>query len=176
MKYVPDTSTIINGHFLKYLSDQKKADSIILSRVVIAEIENMANLAKTAGITALEELQRMRDFCAKNGVNMIIDGYRPTVGQIKGAPGGELDSQIRDLAAEYDAILVTSDRVMAEIGKDEGLDVAFIKEESKSLGKKIEDYFDDQIMSIHLRENNFPLVLLDDEEILKVIVEKLKKL
>ncbi len=157
MKYVPDTSTLINGQFLKYLSDQETIESIILSRVVIAEIEHMANLAKTTGITALEELQRMRDYCAKTGVNMTIDGYRPTVGQIKGAPGGELDSQIRDLAAEYDAILVTSDRVMAEIGKAEGLAVVFLKEETKSLGKKVEDYFDEQTMSIHLREENFPL-------------------
>ena len=157
MIYVPDTSTIINGQFLKYLSEQEEIDSIVLSRVVIAEIENMANQAKTTGMAALEELQRIRDYCAKTAVELIIDGYRPTVHQIKGAPGGELDSQIRDLAAEYDAILVTSDRVMAEIGKAEGLAVVFKKEETKSIGKKIEDFFDENTMSIHLRENNLPL-------------------
>ena len=157
MKYVPDTSTIINGQFLKYLEEQEEVESIILSRVVIAEIENMANQGKTTGMAALEELQRMRDYCAKTAVELLIDGYRPTVNQIKGAPGGELDAQIRDLASEYDAILVTSDRVMAEIGKAEGLAVVFIKEETRSIGKKIEDYFDENTMSIHLRENNLPL-------------------
>jgi len=157
MHYVPDTSTIINGQFLKYLADKEDIESIVLSRVVIAEIENMANQAKTAGMTALEELQRMRDFCAKQGINMIIDGQRPTYNQIRGASIGELDAQIRELAAEYDAILITSDRVMAEIGKAEGLAVVFMKEETKSLGKKVEDYFDEQTMSLHLRENNLPL-------------------
>jgi len=157
MHYVPDTSTIINGQFLKYLAEKEDIESLVLSRVVIAEIENMANQAKTAGMTALEELQRMRDFCAKRGINLIIDGQRPTYNQIRGASIGELDAQIRELAAEYDAILITSDRVMAEIGKAEGLAVIFMKEETKSLGKKVEDYFDEQTMSIHLRENNLPL-------------------
>ena len=128
-----------------------------MSRVVVAEIENMANQAKTTGMAALEELQLMRNFSAKNGINIVIDGYRPTAQQIRGAPFGELDSQIRELAGEYQAILVTSDRVMAEIGKAEGLAVVFMREIIRSLGKQIEDYFDDQTMSIHLREDNHPL-------------------
>ncbi|OLS33210.1 MAG: putative KH and PIN-domain containing protein [Candidatus Heimdallarchaeota archaeon AB_125] len=177
MHYVPDTSTIINGQFLKYLAEKDDIESIVLSRVVIAEIENMANQAKTTGMTALEELQRMRDFSAKQGVSMIVDGSRPTYNQIRGASIGELDAQIRELAAEYDAILVTSDRVMAEIGKAEGLAVVFMKEEPKSIGKIVEDYFDEHTMSIHLREDNLPLakrglpgnfqlVPLDEEPIL----------
>ena len=187
MKYVPDTSTIINGQFLKYISEQKDLDEIILSRVVVAEIENMANQAKTTGIAALEELQRMRDFCAENGYSIIIDGSRPTYNQIRGAPAGELDAKIRELAEEYQAILVTSDRVMAEIGKAEGLAVVYIKETTKSIGKKIEDYFDDTTMSIHLREDNrplakkgkpgnFELVSLSEEEILsREFLEDLSK-
>ena len=187
MKYVPDTSTIINGQFLKYLSEQEEVEAIVLSRVVIAEIENMANQAKTTGMTALEELQRMRDYCAKTAVDLIIDGYRPTVHQIRGASGGELDAQIRDIAAEYEAILITSDRVMAEIGKAEGLAVVFIKEETRSLGKKIEDYFDENTMSVHLRENNVPLakrgfpgnfrlIPIEDEKILnRELLDELAK-
>jgi ATPase len=157
MKYAPDTSTIINGQFLKYVKEQDNIDEIILSRVVLAEIENMANQAKSTGMVALEELQRMRDFCAEKGIGMIIDGHRPNAYQIRGAPAGELDSKIRELAEEYQAVLITSDRVMAEIGKAEGLAVVFIKESPKSIGKKIEDYFDESTMSIHLRENNPPL-------------------
>ncbi|MCG3221204.1 MAG: Flp pilus assembly complex ATPase component TadA [Candidatus Heimdallarchaeota archaeon] len=177
MKYVPDTSTIINGQFLKYIKEKNDTDEIILSRVVLAEIENMANQAKVTGMVALEELQRMRDFCAQKGINIIIDGHRPNTYQIRGAPGGELDAKIRELADEYQAILITSDRVMAEIGKAEGLAVVYIKESPKSLGKKIEDYFDESTMSLHLREDNpplakkgvpgnFELVALSDEGIL----------
>jgi len=44
--YVPDTSVIINGQFLKYLKKQENIDSIILSRVVLAEIEHQANQAR----------------------------------------------------------------------------------------------------------------------------------
>ncbi len=187
MKYTPDTSVIINGQFLKYLSTQKDVETIVLSRVVLAEIENMANQAKTTGMVALEELQSMRDFCAKNGFNILIDGFRPTSNQIRGAPSGELDSQIRELAQEHQSMLVTSDRVMAEIGKAEGLVVVYLKQATRSIGKKIEDYFDEQTMSIHLREKNpplgkkgkpgdFELVSLSDEEILtREYLEELAK-
>ncbi|MBY8999925.1 MAG: Flp pilus assembly complex ATPase component TadA [Candidatus Heimdallarchaeota archaeon] len=187
MKYTPDTSVIINGQFLKYLSTQDDVESIVLTRVVLAEIENMANQAKTTGMAALEELQLMRDFCAKNGYNILIDGYRPTGNQIRGAPAGELDAQIREIALEHQSVLVTSDRVMAEIGKAEGLVVVYLKQAIRSIGKKIEDYFDERTMSIHLRENNpplgkkgkpgdFELISLSDEEILtREYLEELAK-
>ena len=187
MKYTPDTSVIINGQFLKYLSTQDDVETIILSRVVLAEIENMANQAKTTGMAALEELQLMRDFCAKNGYNILIDGYRPTGNQIRGAPPRELDAQIRQIALEHQSVLVTSDRVMAEIGKAEGLVVVYLKQAIRSIGKKIEDYFDEQTMSIHLRENNHPLgkkgkpgnfelvVLSEDETLTREYLEELAK-
>ncbi|MHA2357336.1 MAG: ATPase, T2SS/T4P/T4SS family [Candidatus Heimdallarchaeaceae archaeon] len=187
MKYVPDTSTIINGQFLKYITQQDDVDEIILSRVVIAEIENMANQAKATGMAALEELQLMRDFCAQKGIGIIIDGHRPTYNQIRGAFIGELDAKIRELAEEYQAVLVTSDRVMAEIGKAEGLVVVYIREAHKTIGKKIEDYFDETTMSIHLRENNYPLAkkgvpgnfelvsLSEDEVLTRDFIEDLAK-
>jgi len=157
MKYVPDSSVLINGQFLKYLSKQSDISSIILSRVVLAEIENMANQAKATGMVALEEFKLIKDFCAKNGVEIIIDGSRPTVYQIRDAPGGELDAKIRELAEEYQAILVTSDRIQAEMGEVEMITVVYLKEPSMSIGKRIEQYFDEKTMSIHLRENNPPM-------------------
>ena len=137
MKYVPDSSVLINGQFLKYLSKQSDISSIILSRVVLAEIENMANQAKATGMVALEEFKLIKDFCAKNGVEIIIDGSRPTVYQIRDAPGGELDAKIRELAEEYQAILVTSDRIQAEMGEVEMITVVYLKEHSMSIGKRI---------------------------------------
>ncbi len=157
MKYVPDSSVLINGQFLKYLSKQSDVNSIILSRVVLAEIENMANKAKATGIAALEEFKSIKDFCTKHGVEIIIDGSRPTGYQIRDAPSGELDAKIRELAEEYQAILVTSDRIQAEMGEMEMIAVVYLKEPSVSIGKRIEDYFDERTMSIHLRENNPPM-------------------
>ncbi|MHA1687038.1 MAG: PINc/VapC family ATPase [Candidatus Heimdallarchaeaceae archaeon] len=186
MRYVPDTSVIINGQLLKYLNTQTEIESIIISRIVLAEIEHMANQAKTVGMTALEELRLIRDFCAEHGIQMIIDGNRPTAYQIKGAPSGELDARIRELADEYQAVLITSDRVQAEMGEMEGLAVVFLKEPKKSIGIRIEDYFDKQTMSIHLRENNPPLgkkgapgdfILekVSDEVLSRTVLEELAK-
>ncbi|MHA1302286.1 MAG: PIN domain-containing protein [Candidatus Heimdallarchaeaceae archaeon] len=156
--FVPDTSVIINGQFLKYLEKQtKQIDAIVLSRVVLAEIEHQANQARAIGVAALEELKLLKDFAAEHMIDIIIDGIRPTPNQIRYAATGELDAQIRVLAEEYAAILVTSDKVQAEIGEVEGLAVIFLREAAEKIGKRIEDYFTEQIMSVHLREKNEPL-------------------
>ncbi len=186
MKYIPDSSAIINGTFLKYIVEQKDVDEIILSRVVLAEVEHMANQAKTIGLTALDELKELKLHCAKNGITLVIDGDRPSNNDIKYAPMGTLDSLIRVLAEEYQGILVTSDRIQAEMGEMEGLAVVFLKETSPSELKKIEDFFTDKTMSVHLRENNpplakkgtpgnFELVTIENEILTKDLLEEIAK-
>ncbi|MHA1351291.1 MAG: PINc/VapC family ATPase [Candidatus Heimdallarchaeaceae archaeon] len=158
VSFVPDTSVIVNGEFLKYLKKKKQTiNRIVLSRVVLAEIEHQANQARTTGVAALEELIALKDFASEQMIEIIIDGTRPTPNQIKFASSGELDAQIRELAYEHSAILVTADKVQAHIAEIEGLAVVFLKETTEKPRKRIDDYFTEQTMSVHLRERNLPL-------------------
>ncbi|MEM3672321.1 MAG: ATPase, partial [Thermoplasmata archaeon] len=57
MKYVPDTSVIINGKFFEIISEN---DEIIIPEPVISEIEAQANRGLIIGFTGLNELDKIR--------------------------------------------------------------------------------------------------------------------
>src|SRR5690606_17670136 len=67
---------------------------------------------------------------------------------------GEIDAVIRETAYENDATLITADRVQAEAAKATGVTVLFVP--LKKSGKlKLESFFDDKTMSVHLKSDVF---------------------
>ena len=53
--------------------------------------------------------------------------------------------------------LLTNDKVQAETAKAQGIPVYFYKQEFELKPLSIEKYFDDETMSIHLKENVVPM-------------------
>ncbi len=154
--YVPDTSAIINGG-LKDLLETRKSE--LISRItihasIIAELEHQANTGKKVGIEGLNELTEIRRICDKKGIILDYGGRRPYLSEIKRARSGEIDAIIRDFAWKEGGILVTSDNIQHLAAKSIGLEVIHIPEKEMTLEKtlRIEDYFDDRTMSIHLKQ------------------------
>jgi len=82
-------------------------------------------------------------------------GDRPSPGQIKYASKGEIDALIRKQAKELGAKLITSDYIQASLAKAEGIETEYIKIKKKRI--KIEDFFSENTMSVHLKEGVPPL-------------------
>ncbi|MGC8681286.1 MAG: PINc/VapC family ATPase [Thermoplasmata archaeon] len=154
MKYVPDTSVIINGKFFDLVSEN--GGEIIIPEAVISEIEAQANRGLLIGFTGLKELEKLKNL-EKNGKILIeFYGKRPDRWQIEKAKSGEIDEIIRNVAFENDATLVTSDYIQSMVAKVKGLEVIYI-ESKKEPAMKIEDFFDSETMSVHLKENTHPM-------------------
>ncbi len=153
MKYVPDTSVIINGKFLEIISDN---DEIIIPESVLSEIEAQANRGLMIGFTGLKELERLRSMEREKNLKISFYGRRPDKWQIERAKSGEIDEMIRQAALENNAKLVTSDFVQASVARIKGVDVLFI-ETKRGPSVKIEDFFDNDTMSVHLKVNTFPM-------------------
>ncbi|MDP8011734.1 MAG: PINc/VapC family ATPase [Thermoplasmata archaeon] len=154
MKYVPDTSVIINGKFFDLVSEN--GGEIIIPEAVISEIEAQANRGLLIGFTGLKELEKLKNL-EKNGKILIeFYGKRPDRWQIERAKSGEIDEIIRNVAFENDATLVTSDYIQSMVAKVKGLEVIYI-ESKKEPAMKIEDFFDSETMSVHLKENTHPM-------------------
>lgn len=159
MKIVPDTSVIIDGRVTQKLEKEEyKNPEIIISEAVISELEAQANQGQETGISGLEEIQNLKKLDQKNKLKLTFKGERPSIEQIKLAPGGEIDHLIRNLAIEEKALLLTSDIVQAEVGKAKGLKVQYLKPETirEEAPKQIWDYFKKDVMSVHLREGTKP--------------------
>ena len=159
MKIVPDTSVIVDGRITKLvMSKDYHGCEVIVPKAVISELENQANKGRETGFNGLGELKHLQKLCAEGKLKLSYVGRRPTSDEISLAKGGEIDAMIRDTAGENGAILITSDRVQREVAEAQGLDAIYLKPEM--IGYKeltIAKYFDDETMSIHLKENVRPM-------------------
>lgn len=159
MKIVPDTSVIVDGRITKIVQDKKFSGcEVIIPEAVIAELENQANKGRETGFNGLDELKNLQKFNSQGKISLIYVGRRPTLDEISLARGGEIDAMIRDTAGDHDAILVTSDKVQKEVAEAQGLEAIYLKQEMVAYKDlEIGKYFDDNTMSIHLKENVVPL-------------------
>ncbi|MHB8361160.1 MAG: PIN domain-containing protein [Thermoplasmataceae archaeon] len=149
MDYIPDTSVIVDGRFYDFI--KTKTDSrIIFTEAMLSEVEHQANEGKSIGFVALEELKKIRIMADHGTISLEITGKRPGEWQIEKARVGEIDDLIRNVAAEYDAILVTGDNVQREIAVIKGIRVEFL-EPKESLNRNIEEFFDDMTISAHIK-------------------------
>ena len=92
-------------------------------------------------------------------VELAIDfkGKRPTNYDIKYAKSGEIDSIIRDLARSEMGTLLTNDKVQAETAKAQGIPVYYFEQKYVEKELSIERFFDENTMSVHLKENVCPM-------------------
>ncbi len=156
-KLVPDTSVIIEGLVSSKIEKKEIVPkSVIIHEAVLAELEHQANQNKETGVIGLEEINKLRELSEKLGFKLEFSGKRPTAYEIKYARLGEIDSLIRDIAYNENASLMTSDKTQAMVAEAKGIHVIFI--EIKKLFKKLklEKFFDETTMSVHLRENVVP--------------------
>ena len=154
-RIVPDTSVIIEGLLSEKLRNNHiKANEIIIHEAVIAELEHQANLGKAIGFLGLDEIKRVKRLSAEKGFELSFKGSRPKAAEIRHASLGEIDSLIRQLAYDEDATLITSDKVQSEVALAKGMKAIYYRRPEKGLRKlKLERFFDETTMSVHLREN-----------------------
>ncbi len=152
---VPDTSVIVDGRITaKLKAGEFKEATVIIPEALVSELEAQANRGRETGFKGLEELKELSDMAKGGEIKLEFAGKRPSLEQIKLAPAGEIDSMIRAVAVENNALFITSDRVQAEVARAKGLNVEYltpIMEELKAL--KIADFFTDDTLSIHLKVN-----------------------
>jgi ATPase len=156
-RIVPDTSVIISGVLAERRYDTPT--EILIPRVALSELEYQANLGKATGYVGLNEIKKLKEVA--NAIDNILDikiiGERPGLEQIKLARGGELDELIRQIAKEYNAKLVTSDRVQALVAEIEGIRTEYVHPKKEIYAVDIEDFFTGDTMSVHLREGVLPM-------------------
>jgi len=161
MNVVPDTSAIIDGRVSERVeSGSFEEATVAVPEAVVAELESQANDGRESGWDGLSELQRLADLADAGRVEVEYVGRRPGDGERHAADEGAVDALIRDLAAEKEATLFTSDKVQSEVAQAKGLDVEYVDPEIRGAAPEhlaIEDFFDDETMSVHLKTGVAPM-------------------
>src|SRR3989338_420047 len=156
-RIVPDTSVITEGLISARLKSKEiKVNEILIHEAVLSELEHQANMGRSIGLLGLEELKELREISEKLKFEVKFIGRRPGAAEIRHASLGEVDSMIRDLAYNEDATLVTGDKVQSKVAEAKGIKFIYIEPIIKQKKLKLDKYFDDETMSVHLRENLIP--------------------
>ncbi len=159
MKLLPDTSVVIDGRVSERIAEGQFAGAtVLIPEAVVSELEHQANAGLETGWDGIEELLALADLADDGDIDIQYVGRQPTRVEQDAATEGEIDAMIRELAAEHDATFVTSDIVQSEVARAKGLDVEYIAprvEEIETLD--IERYFDEQTMSVHLKQRVVPM-------------------
>ena len=155
---IPDTSAVIIGAVSKLIEEEDlDYPEIIVPEAVVCELEHQANDNRSEGRRGLKELQKLQDLQYEGELSISFKGKRPTNYDIRYAKSGEIDSIIRDLARSEMGTLLTNDKVQAETAKAQGIPVYYYKQEYVEKPLSIEEFFDENTMSIHLKENVVPM-------------------
>ncbi len=153
-KIVPDTSVLIDGVLSKMIeSGELEVNEIIIHNASMDELIQQAAKGRETGFIGLEEVKKLQKLAKEKGFKVRFAGRLPTLEEIKLAKSGRIDSMIRDLALEEDAVLVTSDRVQALAAEAYGCKVYYIEKAPLMDKLTFEQWFDENTASLHIKEN-----------------------
>jgi ATPase len=156
-KFVLDTSVIINGNVPEIIQDKIKQNSqIIIPIAVLDELQAQASMNKSHGVEGLLEIKKIRDECKARKISLEFAGTRPTIEEIRLAKHGRIDAIIKDIALENDATLITCDYVQHLVSEAHGIKSIHISSTKEDSKLQFEKYFDNDTMSVHLKEGTFP--------------------
>jgi ATPase len=159
MELVPDTSVIIDGRITERVEDGEFAGaSVVVPEAVVSELEAQANGGRDTGWEGLAELERLLALDDAGDIDLEYVGRRPDAVEKRDAHEGDIDALIRDVAMERGGTLVTSDDVQAAVARAQGGEVLELEPLTREVtGLRLEEWFDEQTMSVHLKTGTRPM-------------------
>lgn len=156
-KIIPDTSILIENTLSEKINAKEiSVEEIIIHEASLAELEAQANKGRETGYLGLDEVKKLRELAKKNNFRIVHKGARPAEFEINFAKAGEIDALIRALADHEEGTLFTADKVQALVAESKGIKVRLIEFVVKKKKNKLEKFFDERTMSVHLKEGVTP--------------------
>ena len=191
--YLPDTSSLLRGTLREAVREGKLEGKLVIHTHLVSFFEKLAREGSSRGLTGLRELKLLRETVSQlDGevelelTNELPSGYRVLTRDV------DPDSLIRDLALEWNATLITSDKISFEAAQALGIDVLYLKPD-KVDEFILDKFFTENTMSVHLKEGvkpyakvglpgrwkfvtlrEKPMTKEELEEIVRQIVEKVR--
>jgi ATPase len=158
-RYILDTSILIGTHIRSKITNDeiRKGSEIIIPIAVLDELQSQASDNKGHGVVGLEEIRKQRELCEHKGILFQFTGQRPTLDDIRLAKKGRIDSIITDFARENEAILLTADYVQHLVALAQGVNSELLKPSESGAFFTFENFFDENTMSVHLKEGVVPM-------------------
>ena len=140
--YVVDISALEEGVLPDLISEGTVKGRILVHRVILKEIEKKAREGDPSGILGLKAL---REAAEKANIKL----------EYVGNSSEDIEHAIYYLAEKEHGIIISSDVVMIKMAEAMGIKTLYRRFKP---GFKLEDFFDGEVMSVHLKEGLPPHV------------------
>ncbi|PMP88880.1 MAG: ATPase, partial [Caldisphaera sp.] len=155
--YLVDIESVLDGSARRSIEDgMVPVGKVLILKDLIEYFYNQAKKGMSIGFTGLDEIKKLGSI-KRSGVNIeIIENDKHVIRELNYE---EIKKSIREYAWKSSAIIITSDSMMLDSAEALGIPVLYTG--SKRTGKlKLESFFDDKTMSVHLKEGATPLAKL----------------
>jgi len=156
--FLPDITAIVSGKLREFIRNKKDIGKIVVHLAIVDYLEKMAREGKSQGIIGLDEIRLLRISCENEGIGLEYVGEIPsTCRGIMIKDENNVNKIIRLLALEWNGILITCDKIQYNIALAEGIKTIYIEDRNRDIFI-LEKFFDEDVMSVHLKENVLPYV------------------
>jgi ATPase len=131
----------------KYIERGMLVGNFLIHRALLNELEKESKDGLLTAEVALEELKKLNELAER-----YLLGFE-VVGEAK---SGKVEEILRDYCAKFKCSIVTSDEIQKKIAELMKVDVIFLRPIEEQLS--IEKFFDENTMSVHLKEGTTPKV------------------
>ncbi len=146
-----DLDVILNGSAKRLIINGEIKGKIIIHKSIIEYLYQEAKMGRSTGVTGLEELKKLLETAKGLEVAIVEEEKMPRELNLE-----EVKKLVRNYAWKTGGVLVSSDELLLKSAEAMGISTLCTK--NRTNGKlKIEEFFDEKTMSVHLKENSPPL-------------------
>ncbi|WP_148692097.1 PINc/VapC family ATPase [Acidianus manzaensis] len=138
-----DKSALLEG-VSRYIEKGVINGNILIHRSLLSELEKETRDGLLSGELALDEIQRIKE---------VSERYLFSV-EFVGEYSSNVDQAIREYCKEKGCTIVTSDEIQKQVSQFLGISVIYLEPSQPELS--IEKMFDENTMSVHLKEDTIP--------------------
>ena len=150
--YVLDLDSILDGTARRLIESGEIRGRIAIHNAVVEYLYMEAKKGRSAGIAGLQELASLME-TPLEGVELIVVEEDS---RLRPESYDEVKSILRKYAWKTNATLITSDPIQARASRAMGIKVLFTGR--RTSGRlRIEEFFDEKTMSVHLKERTPPI-------------------
>ncbi|RLE62174.1 MAG: ATPase [Thermoprotei archaeon] len=150
--YIPDSTAIVEGLVRRLVKEGSLRGRVLIHFLLVNWFKRLAKEGHNLGFIGLQEVRRLREICAEMGVE--FEYVREVPQGFRWVNDEDIDDVLRELAAEWSAVLITASEVQYKACEAIGIRVIYRVEETKL--SKLAAMFDEQTMSVHLKEGVVP--------------------
>ncbi len=141
---LPDKSALLHG-ISKYIEKNIINGNFLIHKSLLEELEKETRDGLVTGELALDEVNKIKDLSEQYLFSFEIVGKNY---------GGNVNEEIRQYCADQGCVIATADEIQKKICDFIGVETVFLETPIEELS--IEKFFDDNTMSVHLKEDTLP--------------------